>query len=81
MQGQPGAARPVLLPGRRPAEGEAAGARVAEVRALHGQGHEAGGQGLPGQARQPGQEVGGLHLAFIWDSWPSQRSLSIFGKC
>ena len=69
----------MLLPGRRPPEGEAAGARVAEVRALHGQGHEAGGQGLPGQARQPGQEVG-PSPGFICDLLPSQRSYSIFGK-
>ena len=57
MQGQPGAARPVLLPGRRPSEGEAAGAGVAEVRALHRQGHEAGGHRIPGQAGNPGLKV------------------------
>ena len=57
LQGQPGAAGPVLLPGRRPPEGEAAGEGVAEVRAVHGQGHEAGGHRLPGQVGQLGLEV------------------------
>ena len=47
----------MLLPGRRPSEGEAAGPGVAEVRALHGQGHEAGGHRIPGQAGKPGLKV------------------------
>ncbi len=38
-----GAARPVLLPGRRPAKGTQVGARVAALRPLHGVRHAPGG--------------------------------------
>ena len=74
MQGQPGAARPVLLPGRRPPEGEAAGAGVAEVRALHRQGHEAGGHSIPGQAGNPGLKVRNMDTATWIDTVTGPRN-------
>lgn len=48
----------MLLPGRRPAEGEEAGARVAAVRPPRRQSHARGPGRLPEEAGRPGAHAG-----------------------